>query len=85
MVVDEEMHDMVVERFGEHSVIARKVYSHMYWRPKLRNIDKHEKPDNKLQLSPFFYNEEKLLRRICVDDETQFTTVWVSRVLKCSM
>ena len=78
MSADDEIYKEMCQVFGKHSHVCRIIYQQFYWTPKLRYIDEHEVKDDRLQLADFFHIEERILRRMCRDDRTQYHSVWVS-------
>ena len=69
---------MMCEVFGKHSQTCRYIYQQYYWLVKFKDFDEYEVKDTKLRLDHFFHLEELILRRMCRDDRTEYSSVWVS-------
>ena len=72
---------MMCEVFGKHSQTCRYIYQQYYWLVKFKDFDEYEVKDTKLRLDHFFHLEELILRRMCRDDRTEYSSVWVSATL----
>lgn len=78
MQPDKEIHDLVINAFGEWNYVTKKVKRMMYWMPKLKHsntyLDRRKIEGKKLDAVDLGYLALKMISR---DPSTQITLVGV--------